>query len=57
MTARNKLPVAIFSVPVTIKLMVEGRGLDEHERTEDAKDQASKWARTALLEVGEPVRL
>lgn len=54
---RSELPVEIFSVNVTVAVLVEGRGIDESARLADARVQAAKWAGDATREVHDPVPL
>lgn len=54
---RSQLPCVIYSVPVTIKLAVAARGITEADRIEDAKNEARKWGKAAVLDVGDPTEM
>lgn len=48
------MPGDMYAVPVTLSVLVDGRGVDMAAQVKDAKEQARKWGGTAVLDVGEP---
>lgn len=54
---RSDLPGDFYAVPVTVSVLVDGRGVSEAARIQDAREQAAKWAGAAMRAVGEPERM